>query len=1012
MQTHPEITRTRIANFIPALMRWLYPEAIPVQLSVYPAPDRIPFDQALRGEYRPARVGEMFGPRWATHWFHVEGEIPAAWRGHEVHFLWDSSSEAMVWQDGAPAQGLTGTVGAENALRCDFIVTKNARGGERVDLYVEMACNGLFGFGQESADPNIGLLRQAELARFDRAAWDLLWDYVVVAECALHLPLDTPRGGQALYAANAMVNVLRRDHRATWQAAREIAAQFLNARNGDGQHNLSAIGNAHIDSAWLWQIAETKRKIARSLSSTLRYMDDYPEYKFVLSQAQQYQWVKENYPALYERLKQRVREGRIVPAGGTWVEPDCNLPSGESLVRQFLYGQRFFRAEFGSYCREFWNPDVFGYSGALPQIIRGAGMRFFLTQKLSWNQFNKPAHHTFWWQGIDGSRVLTHFPPADTYNARVKIQELLYNARNFRDHARSNESYFLFGHGDGGGGPTPEMLERLKRVRDVDGLPRVEQRSPQEFFARCEAGARDLFVWVGELYFETHRGTYTTQARTKWYNRRSEFLLHDVEFLAAVAHARGQRAYPASELEMLWRDVLTHQFHDILPGSSIGEVYADAAAVYERVLARGAALRAEMLDALLPHDDAKAPRVGVVNTLGFARAEVVELPDTFGAAQHSADGKPLGVVRAPAYGFAVLEPLTWETAARIAEQDNTFVLENDFLRATLRHDGALVSLYDKRASRECIAAGAAANHFILYDDNPNEYDAWDADVFHLEKRDEAHGALSARIVERGPLRVAARFEYALSDTSALTQTVSLDALAPRLDFDTRIEWHEAHRFLKVEFPLNLLADEATYEIQFGHVKRPTHMNTSWDLARFEVCAHKWADLAEPDFGVALLNDCKYGYAAHGNVLRLSLLRAPKYPDPNADMGTHKVRYALMPHAGSFQDAGVIPAAYAFNVPLLLSVSRAAPTTQSFFELDADALVLDTIKRAEDSDALIVRLYEAHGTRGVARLTSPLPFQSAALCNLLEEPEATLEWQDGGVAFAFRPFQILTLQLTR
>lgn len=1012
MQTHPEITRKRLAKFIPELAQWAYPERVPVEMTVYHAPDRVSYAEAQRGDYHPARVGERFGPRWSTHWFRIHGTIPAAWRDWEVHFVWDSSSEAMVWQDGAPAQGLSGTVGNENALRRDFIVTRRARGGEPVALQIEMACNGLFGFGQESVDPDVGLLRQAELARFDRAAWDLLWDYVIVAGCALHLPLDTPRGGQALYAANAMVNVLRRDDPATWNAAREIAAEFLSAHNGDGQHNLSAIGNAHIDTAWLWQTAETKRKIARSLASALRYMDEYTEYKYVFSQAQQYAWVKENYPALYVRLVQKVREGRVIPAGGTWVEPDCNIPSGESLVRQFLVGQRFFKQEFGITCREFWNPDVFGYSGALPQIIRGAGMRFFLTQKLSWNQFNSPAHHTFWWQGIDGSRVLTHFPPADTYGARVSVQELLYNVRNFHDHAYSNESYMLFGHGDGGGGPTPEMLERLRRVRDVDGLPRVEVRTPQEFFARLEADAHDLAQWVGELYFEMHRGTYTTQARTKKSNRRAEFLLHDIEALGAIAHARGRASYPAAELETFWKRILTLQFHDILPGSSIGKVYADAAETYADVFERGQALRAELEQALLPDEGGDARNVCAVNTLGWARTEIVELPDEFPSAQRAANGHPLGVVSAPSYGYAVAEPTQLTDAAQLAEQPDAFILENQFLRATLRRDGALVSLFDKRAARECIAPGSAANHFALYDDDPLEYDAWDADVFHLEKRDEVPGASSAEIVERGPLRVAVRWTYTLSVTSALTQLVSLDALSPRLDFDTQIEWHEAHRFLKVEFPLDIHAAEATYEVQFGNLKRPTHFNTSWDLARFEVCAHKWADLAEPDFGIALLNDCKYGYAAHGNVLRLSLLRSPKYPDPEADMGAHTLRYALLPHSGDFRDAGVVRAAYAFNVPLALSARQARPQTESFFEVSSPALVLDTVKRAEDSDALVLRLYEAHGTQGTARLTSSLPITRAAVGNLLEETQRELDWRDGGVALAYRPFEIITLILER
>ena len=1013
MQKHPELTRQRLEAFLSerGLRGRIYPRRFPVELSTYTAPGRITFAEAMRGQYRPIRVGKKFEPLWSTHWVKVEIEIPSEWKGQEVHLLWDSCSEACVWQDGQPTQGLTGSSRGwgNNALRPDYCLTRAAQGGDEILVYIEVACNGLFGIEGDAQINDIGLLRQAEIAVFDREAWDLLWDLQIIADMAQHLP-NTPRGGQALFAANEMVNTINLDDRTTWPTAREIAAKFLAARNGDGQFNLSAVGHAHIDTAWLWPLAETRRKCIRSFSSAVRYMQDYPDYRFACSQAQQYEWIKQTQPELYEKIKARVKEGRFIPTGGSWVEPDCNIPSGESLVRQFLYGQRFFRQEFGVTCIEFWEPDVFGYPAALPQILRGVGMTRFLTIKLSWSQFNKIGRNTFLWEGLDGSRVLTHFPPLDDYNSRADVKDALKSASNFSDLERAREGYLLFGWGDGGGGPTPAMLEQLKRMGDVDGLPRVAMRSPHEFFDRCEADIQDPLVWVGELYLELHRGTYTTQARNKLLNRRSELLLRDVEFLSALAHALRGLAYPHEELDRIWKLVLTNQFHDILPGSSIAQVYQDSTADYFDVLQTGERLREAALQALAEPEPG-VRRLCVVNTLSAPRRQVAELPEGMPSGQTAANGKPLGIVSAPAMGYAIAVPVTQLAApVRLTESADHVTLENEFVCATFKRDGHLASLFDKCAQRECVAPGAVANHFVLFDDHPAQWEAWDVDIFHLEKRYEISGARSAHVTEAGPLRAAVEFDYALSPASTLKQTVSLTALSPRLDFETEVEWRESHKFLKVEFPLDIRAQNATYEIQFGHLQRPTHFNTSWDMARFEVCSHKWADLAEPDYGVALLNDCKYGYSTQGNVMRLSLLRSPQSPDPTADMGHHTFSYALLPHAGTLQQAEVVQEGYRFNTPLLLRATNAPPGEVSFFNVSLPSVVIDTVKQAEDSHAIIVRLYEAHGTHGAARLSSALPVQSATRCNLLEEEDSPLDWAEGGVTLKFTPFQIITVKL--
>lgn len=1020
MLKHAEITLQRIQMFASqrGLGGLLYPERAPVRLAVYHAPGRITYDEAVRGQYQPAQVGEQYGPFWSTHWFQLDIEIPSAWDGQEVHLLWDSSSEAAVWQDGKPLQGLTGSGGAWSSgpVRTEYPLTRKAKGGDTQRLYVEMAVNNLFGLGVV-LDPlklsQVGILRQAEIALFDREAWDLLWDFKVIADMAVELGPKTPRGGQALYTANKMVNCIRLDDRSTWVEARKIAAEFYAARNGDGQHNLSAVGHAHIDTAWLWPLAETRRKCIRTFSTAVRYMDEYPEYRFACSQAQQYEWVKEMSPDLYERIKEKVKAGQFAPAGGSWVEPDCNIPSGESLVRQFLYGQRFFRSEFGITCHEFWEPDVFGYSAALPQILRQVGMDHFLTIKLSWNQFNKLSSHTFWWEGLDGSRVLTHFPPADTYNSTAKVKEVLYAVANYKDHDRSRESYFLFGYGDGGGGPTLDMLEQIKRMKDVDGLPRVEMRTPHEFFTRLEQDAKELTVWVGELYFELHRGTYTTQALTKLYNRQSEFLLHEVEFLSAVAHALKGTSYPKAEIDRMWKKVLTNQFHDIIPGSSIDLVYQDSKEDYLNVLGSAASLRNQAAVALLGQPEAKGKNICALNTLGVERTEVAQLPEGATGQQVSADGKPLGVISAPPYGYAISAPTTSKQAVKIEEKSGSIILENEYVRAVFNRSGHLTSFFDKRMQREAIEFGKAANNLVLFDDVPNNWDAWDVDIFHLEKREVLPGAKAYRVIEQGPLRAAVEFEWQLSPASSLLQVVSLTAISPRLDFYTEVEWHEVHKFLKVEFPLNVRAVNATYEVQFGHVQRPTHFNTSWDWARFEVVAHRWADLSELDFGVALLNDCKYGHAVQGNVMRLSLLRAPTSPDPTADQGHHIFRYALLPHAGAPQAAGVIEEGYRFNVPMQIFLTSAQPEQHSYFNIDNPAVIIDTIKKAEDSDDLIVRMYEARGTRGQARMNSSLPVRSAKRCDLLEDEDGSIpvDVQNGGsISFDFRPFEIITLKL--
>jgi alpha-mannosidase len=1003
MLKHPEITRGRLGRFAADLQALLYPLTAPLdKLKAYAAPGRISYAEAMKGKYRPAKVGERFGPGWSTHWFRVDYTIPKAWAGQEALLHFESSSEGCVWKDGVPMQGLTSYNLGPQSLRPFFTLTPRARGNERGSLYVEAAINGMFGLSTgegKSQDEIMGHLRHARLVVRDRAVWDLLWDFTIIKEMAEQLPADGVHQGPALNAANAIVNAVTLGDRSTYAAGRALARNFLAARNGDRNHHVSAVGHAHIDTAWLWPLAETKRKCYRTFATAVRMMDQYPEYKFVCSQAQQLAWIKADQPALYAKIKAKAAKGQFIPVGGTWIEPDCNIPSGESLVRQFLLGQRFFKKEFGHYCREFWNPDVFGYSGALPQIMRGAGIRYFLTQKLSWNQFNRPTSSTFLWEGIDGSRVLTHFPPSDTYNSVVTIEEVQKHITNFKDKERAGESYLLFGYGDGGGGPTEEMLERLRRLKNVAGLPEVAIRSPQEFFRRCDEDLKDPIVWSGELYFELHRGTYTTQAANKRDNRRCEELLHEVEFIAAMARQLKGRRYPQTEINRLWQIVLLNQFHDIIPGSSIREVYEDSAKDYAAVLGAAGKLRDQALG-WLPSTP-KGKNILTLNTLSWPRREVAIRPG----------GRGFFFAQAPAYGYARSEPESATSApVTVLKGRQGFTLENGLVRARLDAQGRLTSFFDKRHNRETVEPGEKGNQFVLFDDHPVRWDAWDVDIFHLEKRRPVGEPKAIRVIENDPLRATLELELVLSAGASLVQRISLSAESPRLEFEAEVDWREKEQFLKVEFPLALRSDYATYEIQFGHVRRPTHFNTTWDFARFEVSAHRWADLSEPGYGVALLNDSKYGYACHGHTLRLSLLRAPKSPDAQADMGKHRFRYALFPHASGPQLGGVIPEAAAFNQPLRTFVTAEAPRREGFFTLDNPAVVLDTVKKAEGSDSLILRLYESHGAHQTAVLQSRLPWKKVSRANLLEEEAESMRLISGKIKLTLRPFEIATLRV--
>jgi alpha-mannosidase len=958
-----EYARARFARTTERLRELVWPEAVaPDELTVAGPVDRIAYDQAQALEYRPVDLGERFGPLWSTYWFRLRASVPESWRGRRVDLLWVTGSESTLWRDGRPVQGLNTGGGGE---RPDALLLEAAAGGEQVAVEIELACNGMFGSPRRRPE-----LERCELAPFDHEAWELLHDFETLRALETDDGLDPSWAGELREELTRFCDAWRSDDRDTWAPARTILADLHAHRGATRVHELAAIGHAHIDTAWLWPLEETFRKTVRTFSSQTRYMDRYPEYRFACSQAQQYAWIKERCPDLWARIRAKVAAGQFVPVGGSWVEPDCNIPSGESLLRQFLHGQRFFERELGVRCREFWSPDAFGYTNQLPQLMRLAGLSRFLTQKLSWNRFNRPEHHTFVWQGIDGSEVLGHFPPADTYSSDATVPELLRTQRDYLDHDESARSLLVFGYGDGGGGPTPAMLETLRRARDLQGLPRTRITTSDEFFDALEAEGGDHTVVVGELYLEYHRGTYTTQGFVKRANRRCEQGLHDAEFLSCV---RGD--YPRAELDRLWKLLLLQQFHDILPGSSIRLVYEDAARDFAELERR--------IEAIC--GSGATP----VNTTGFARREVVA--DTAGE---------LRVVEAAPYAAGrVVEP---GDEVRI----DGLTIENAHLLVRLAADGSVESVVERASGRETLAA--AGNRLELYDDLPVEFDAWDIDPSHLESRRDAPPADRWEVVTAAPLRAEIAFERRVGRASALRQVVRLDAGSRRLELHATVDWRESHTLLKVCFPLAVRALTATYETAFGYTERPTHRSTRFDAARYEVPGHRFADLSEHGFGAALLTDSKYGYSCHGNELRISLLRSPKSPDPDADMGRHEFAYAFLPHAGGWREGGVLADAVRFNAPVRWTDAPAV--TKPFASVEAGELVLDTVKRAEDSDALVLRLYEPYGGRGTARVQGGLPFTSARLANALEEEDERLEVDRGAVVVPYRPHQVLTLVL--
>ncbi|SPE63728.1 Mannosylglycerate hydrolase [Streptomyces netropsis] len=1012
MHNDRTVTEARLKRVLDERIRpAVYPESVPLTVTVWNAPgEPVPVAEGLAAGREPIEVGAPWGPPWGTSWFTVTGTVPEEWAGRTVEALLDLGfdenmpgfqCEGLVYRpDGSPVKGL-------NPRNQWVRIGESVAGGEEVLLHIEASSNPVILDYHPFVPTDLGdrltaddapryRLARMDLAVLDRVVWELVQDLEVLGELMAELSVDSPRRWEILRAVERALDAVDlQDVGGSAGRAREQLTEVLSAPAHASAHRISAVGHAHIDSAWLWPLRETVRKVARTTANMTALLEDEPDFVYAMSQAQQFAWIKEHRPEVYARVKKAVAEGRFVPVGGMWVESDTNMPGSEALARQFVHGKRFFLEEFGIETEEVWLPDTFGYSAALPQLVRLAGAKWFLTQKISWSRTNKFPHHTFWWEGLDGTRVFTHFPPIDTYNSRLSGQEVAHAVRNFQEKGGATRSLAPTGWGDGGGGTTREMVARAKRLADLEGSARVVFERPSAFFEKAHAEYGHAPVWVGELYLELHRATLTSQAKTKQGNRRSEHLLREAELWAATAAVRAGFRYPYEALDRLWKTVLLHQFHDILPGTSIAWVHREAAATYGAVTAELESIVGDALAALA----GDAPGGGTV---------------VFNAAPHGRGG-------AVAHGGALVDspdrdpghaPAPASPTVR-AREGGGFTLDNGLLRVEVDGRGLVVSVYDPEADRETIAPGTAANLLQLHPDFPNMWDAWDVDHFYRNTVTDLTDVETLEPTDEGALRVVRAF-----GSSRVEQLLSLPAGVRRLDIETEVDWHETEKFLKAAFPLDVHADRTSAETQFGHLHRPTHTNTSWDAAKFEACAHRFVHLEEPGWGVAVVNDSTYGYDVTRAVreadtgttttLRLSLLRAPRFPDPRTDQGTHRFRYALVPGA-SLGDA--VREGYRINLP-----ERRVPGSagvEPLVSVSDDAVVISAIKLADDgSGDVVVRLYESLGGRARARLSAGFPTASVSVCDLLERPVAAATTDGDGVVLSLRPFEIVTLRLAR
>jgi alpha-mannosidase len=1021
-----------------------FTHACPLDARVFQCTEPISFAEAAAAAYQPVRTGWEWGPVWSTAWFRVSGSVPRALAGRRVALRFATGTEALLWRDAEPCHGL-------DLNRDAVLLFERAAEGDAIDLFIEAACNHHLGQLGTHWDPaeflarwqseKPGKLQRCEIAAFDETAWRLHHSYLFALRLMRELPRETARAQELAGALRRATNLI--DDRRVQEnspAALNVIDAALARRAGGSAPICHAVGHAHIDTAWLWPTRETKRKCLRTFATALANLERFPDFRFLCSQAQQYAWIEEASPSLFRRIRDQVEQGRWEPGGAMWIEPDCNLVAGESLVRQIIHGTRYWGTRFrdrGAQ-RHLYLPDTFGFTGALPQIMRLAGLDTFITHKLSWNQVNRFPHTHFIWRGLDGSEVLAHQMPGHDYNLQMTPRELRRGEQNHENKdlagallgtAEPTPARYLqpFGFGDGGGGPTDAQILSGQLAADCEGLPRVRFGRVDEFCAdlhhdrdRLRGAGLDFPVHEGELYLEAHRGTYTTQAWIKLANRRAEEGLRAAEILtwAGPAPLNGAEVQQLrAEQDAAWKLVLLNQFHDIIPGSSIAWVYRDAADQHARVRETIDAHRRRAMERLAPRmsTEGLAKPVMVFNATSATQGGVVE----HAAGLFYAD-------EIPALGLRVIDFARAEErlpASGPARFVADLKISNGVLDAAFDPRGGLVSLRRSGSAREIVAPDRELGSLVLYEDRPRHWDAWDIDPEYEDKPSPVEfDAGDVQIESFGPLRVKLVRRAKLGARSSIIQEYILDAGSPRLDVRATVDWHESHRLLRALFPTTLRAAHATYECAFGCLTRPTGRNTSWERAAFEVPAHRWVDLSDSaaDAGLAVLNDCKYGHSCHDATLGLSLLRAPKFPDETADMGLHRFTYSMMPHAGDWRAAGVDDQAELLNAPLTpwsLHHNTGADlgTAWAPLRLSVEGHARPTVaalKVAEEDDRLVLRIVETRGRRGVVTARWSFPVHAVEAVDLHERPLRSTPHDHDPAANATRldlaPFQIVTI----
>lgn len=984
----------------------LYLNAFELSISAWEVPSEpVSFDAAMLQTFTPFTPGSKWGKPWGTTWFRIEGQIPKHWKI-------DSSLQLELVIDlgftseypGFQAEGLVWTEDGKIVKAIEprnRAVKLSAKPGDNICFYLEAASNPeiarkfsfqktLLGSKSTAGTGLLYELKNVKVALLDLEVWNLIHDLEILLGLSRQLPKDSPRRFKILFGIEESLDVLNLNSiNTTASAARKILQPILESPAYASAHKIHAVGHAHIDTAWLWPLRETRRKVARTFSNALNLIEQTEDFIFAASSAQQYLWMKQDYPELYDRIKKAVAKGRFVPIGGMWIEPDAMVPSGESLSRQLLEGKKFFMDEFGVEPKDVWLPDSFGYSGSLPQIIAQSGSKWFLSQKISWNDANQFPHHSFMWEGIDGTQIFTHFPPADTYNAMISPAELHKAESSFLENGKASTSLLPFGYGNGGGGPTRDMVADGVRQKDLEGSPKVEFSSPDKFFSQAKSEYENPPVWVGELYLEFHRATSTTQSAIKKQNRLAERLMREVEYWWVVAAIKKDVEYPSKAIREIWHDVLLLQFHDILPGTSIKWVHDDAIKLHSSIEQRALDLIQEASEIILGKGE--------------------------NCAQLNASPFEYGSIPAMSVG-----PLTAGVPAELRKQNNEISLENSNIKIVFNSNGNISSIFDKQVDRELIPRGKLGNLLQLHPDFPSVWDAWDIDRSYKNTVLDIKSVTSLETFERtgkSVVRVCRKF-----GESTVIQDVSLGVNDSSIAFDLDVDWHENEKILKLAFPLDIQTWNAASEIQYGHLVRPIHNNTSWDSARFETLAHRWVHVGEANYGVSIANNATYGYdISRGRAnnrsyvtIRASVLRAPNYPDPTSDRGRHTFSYLMRVNSNI---AKAIQTGYELNVPLRQVSGIENINMPPIFEVDSESVLVEAIKMAEDeSGDVVVRLYESQGIRGRIKISPDFKFKNCFVTDLLERKkdtsEAKIDFKNGTIFLEFLPFQLNTIRISR